>query len=85
MIVAEGRALGPSMRQLIGSLDFDVVAVTHEFAYEVAEAFRDWGKGRHPARLNYGDCFAYALAKQLKCHLLFVGNDFRQTDIASVL
>jgi ribonuclease VapC len=85
VIVAEGRELGRVMRHLIEALDFNVVPVTHAFAYQVGEAFRSFGKGRHPAKLNYGDCFAYALAKQLDCPLLFIGNDFSQTDIQSVL
>jgi ribonuclease VapC len=48
-------------------------------------AFRRFGRGRHPARLNFGDCFAYGLAKQLTAPLLFKGEDFRQTDIESAL
>ena len=44
-------------------------------------AYRQYGKGRHPASLNYGDCFSYALAKQTGEPLLFKGNDFAQTDI----
>lgn len=49
------------------------------------DAFLRFGKGRHPARLNLGDCFAYALAKTLDAPLLFVGEDFPQTDIRSAL
>lgn len=45
------------------------------------QAFLDFGKGRHRAGLNFGDCFAYALAKALGEPLLFKGNDFSQTDI----
>lgn len=48
-----------------------------------AEAFNRFGKGRHPAGLNFGDCFSYALAKQQDVPLLFKGNDFSRTDIAS--
>ena len=48
-------------------------------------AFRRFGRGRHPARLNFSDCFAYGLAKQLAAPLLFKGEDFRQTDIESAL
>ena len=44
-------------------------------------AYRQYGKGRHPASLNYGDCFSYALSKQTGEPLLFKGNDFSQTDI----
>lgn len=46
-----------------------------------AHAFLMYGKGRHPARLNLGDCFSYAAAKALNAPLLFVGNDFLQTDV----
>jgi ribonuclease VapC len=46
-----------------------------------AHAFMLYGKGRHPARLNLGDCFSYAAAKALNAPLLFVGNDFARTDL----
>jgi ribonuclease VapC len=46
-----------------------------------AEAFLDYGKGRHPARLNYGDCMTYATARRAERALLFTGEDFAQTDI----
>lgn len=49
----------------------------------VLAAFLQYGKGRHPARLNIGDCFAYALAKHLGAPLLYKGDDFSQTDIRS--
>ena len=45
------------------------------------EAFRYYGKGRHPAALNFGDCFSYALAKHRNEPLLFEGEDFSQTDV----
>jgi len=48
------------------------------------EAFLRFGKGRHPAGLNYGDCFSYALARALDAPLLFVGDDFSQTDVRRV-
>ncbi len=51
----------------------------------VLPAFWRFGKGRHPARLNLGDCFAYALAKTLDAPLLYKGDDFAQTDIRSAL
>jgi ribonuclease VapC len=50
-----------------------------------AEAFLRFGKSRHPARLNMGDCFSYALAKSLNAPLLYKGDDFSRTDIASAL
>ena len=47
----------------------------------MGEAYDQWGKGVHPAGLNFGDCFAYALAKMRGSPLLFVGNDFIKTDV----
>jgi ribonuclease VapC len=55
--------------------------VTVEQAEVAREAYRDFGKGRHRAGLNFGDCFAYALAKATGEPLLFKGDDFRHTDI----
>ena len=56
--------------------------VTVEQAHMVRQASRDFGKGRHPAGLNFGDCFAYALAKSMNEPLLFKGEDFKKTDVA---
>lgn len=84
-IVALARNLGPRLKELMTELKIAVVPLTAEFAYEAGEAHREWGKGRNRASLNYGDCFSYAAAKHHRCPLLFVGNDFSQTDIASVL
>jgi len=50
-------------------------------AYWAQQAFLTYGKGRHPARLNLGDCFSYAAAKALNAPLLYVGGDFAKTDI----
>ena len=55
----------------------------HQAEFAV-EAFRRFGRGRHPARLNIGDCFAYALAKTTGEPLLYKGRDFAQTDIVAV-
>ena len=55
--------------------------VTVEQAKLAREAYRDYGKGRHRAGLNFGDCFAYALAKDKREPLLFKGDDFRRTDV----
>jgi ribonuclease VapC len=49
------------------------------------QAFLKYGKGRHPAKLNFGDCMSYALAKSLKVPLLYKGDDFARTDIVSAL
>jgi ribonuclease VapC len=63
------------------------VVVDHEssLAQPALEAYLAYGKGLHPARLNLGDCFAYALAKQLDAPLLYKGDDFARTDIRSAL
>ncbi len=58
---------------------------TVEQAHIARQAFHDFGKGRHPAGLNFGDCFAYALAKITGEPLLFKGKDFKKTDIVSAL
>jgi ribonuclease VapC len=60
----------------------EVVAVDQDQAEIARLAWRRFGKGRHPAGLNYRDCFAYALAKTRRLPLLFQGDDFAQTDIA---
>ena|SRR6266849_6133950 len=59
--------------------------VSEEQAHVARQAYADFGKGRHPANLNFGDCFAYALAKVTGEPLLFKGKDFKKTDIASAL
>ena len=63
----------------------EIIPVTAEHAELAREAFRRFGKGQHPAGLNYGDCFAYALAKSLNAPLLYKGGDFARTDVASAL
>ena len=60
-----------------------VVAIDKEMTSLALDAFRRYGKGRHPAALNFGDCFAYACAKHHKVPLLYKGNDFSQTDVES--
>lgn len=65
---------------------FVIEPVTAEQAKIAREAYRDFGRGSgHPARLNFGDCFAYALAKALNEPLLFKGEDFAQTDVKRAL
>ena len=59
----------------------DIVSVDRGQAEVAADAFARYGKGRHPASLNYGDCFAYALARTLRAPLLFKGRDFALTDV----
>ena len=81
LIVASRRGLGAEMRRFFDEITLEVVPVDDESAKRAADAYNLWGKGVHPAKLNYGDCFAYELAKTYDCPLLFVGSDFSQTDI----
>lgn len=85
LIVSERRNLGVEMVQLIDGLGCEVVSVTPAAARRIAEAYRQWGRGLHPAALNFGDCFAYEVAKEHACRLLHVGGDFAKTDIEGVL
>jgi ribonuclease VapC len=65
---------------------FTIEAVTADQARIAREAYKDFGKGSgHPARLNFGDCFAYALAKATSEPILFKGQDFKHTDLTSAL
>ena len=72
------------MTGLIDGLDLEVVDVSKPTARQVADVYARWGKGVHSASLNFGDCFAYALAQSLGCALLYVGDDFARTGVAPV-
>ena len=62
-----------------------IAPVTEEQAHVARQAYTDFGKGRHSAALNFGDCFAYALAKVTDNPILFKGKDFSQTDITPAI
>ncbi len=83
LIVAARRGVGAEMARPLDELGFEIVAVTAASARRVAEAYDRWGKGTHPAALNFGDCFAYALAKEHGCPLVYVGRDFARIDLAA--
>jgi ribonuclease VapC len=85
MIVASRRNVAAEMTSLIDDLGFDVVTVTPASARRIAQAYERWGKDVHPAGLNFGDCFAYAVASEHSCPLLFVGDDFSKTDLQRAL
>ena len=85
LIVAKRTRLEPSLRALLEGLAMDVAEVDADFAERSALAYGRWGKGFHAAQLNYGDSFSYALAEMYDCPLLYVGDDFAQTDIRSAL
>jgi ribonuclease VapC len=69
----------------IMSAGIELVPVDADQAHIARQAYRQFGKGRHPAGLNFGDCFSYALAKATGLPLLFKGSDFAQTDIQTAL
>lgn len=73
------------MMALIDSFEIEIVPVDAEMAAACGRAYRSWGKGVNPAGLNFGDCFAYALAKSRDLPLLFVGDDFARTDVRPAL
>ena len=85
LIVAGNRGIGSEMAALVIEGGVEVVPVTAATAARVAEAYAAWGKGNHPAGLNFGDCFAYVLARQTGFPLLYVGQDFVRTDVVSAL
>jgi ribonuclease VapC len=75
--------LSRRLDELIVQTEIKAEPVTLEQANIARAAYRDFGRGSgHPARLNFGDCFAYALAKSMREPLLFKGDDFSQTDVA---
>ena len=85
LVVSAHKNVREEVAGLIEGLRMQVVPVTLASAQRMGQAYARWGKGRHRARLNFGDCFAYDVAKQNACPLLFVGKDFAKTDIESVL
>ena len=91
--VFEASMVIESRRGEAGAKEFDVwlylsgvkiIPVDTEHVNQARSAWRRFGKGRHPAALNFGDCFSYALAKLADEPLLFKGNDFSKTDIEAV-
>ena len=74
---------GRQLDALIRRAGITVEPVTEEQAHIARQAFIDFGKGRHPAGLNYGDCFSYALSKVTREPLLFKGKDFSKTDLTA--
>lgn len=73
------------LERLLRDVPIELAAATPRHAEIAIEAFRRYGKGRHRAALNIGDCFSYALAKAMDLPLLFKGDDFIHTDIEPAL
>jgi ribonuclease VapC len=86
-IVVERSGLpnGPAtLRELLEDLGVEDVPFDRSLADLAVDAHARWGRGNHPAKLNFGDCFTYAVAKHTGEAILCVGNDFAQTDVPVV-
>ena len=68
--------------EFLDEINGSISLITEETAFLAIDTFARYGKGRHPAKLNFGDCFSYAGAKSSGLPLLYVGNDFALTDLA---
>ncbi len=79
-----GEAGEPQLDRLLRGVGAEVASVGEEQANLARDAALRFGRGRHPARLNFGDCFSYALSVARNEPLLFVGDDFSQTDVEVV-
>jgi len=85
LIVAARRNIGEEVSRMIDGLGFQIVSVTPASARRIAAAYARWGRGAHPAGLNFGDCFSYEVAREHSCPLLYVGDDFSKTDLERAL
>ena len=83
LIVARQRDISDQMHELLQSSAIKVIEIDAHRALAASDAYSKWGKGVHPAKLNFGDCFSYAIAKEFDCPLLYIGNDFSRTDITT--
>jgi ribonuclease VapC len=84
-IVAAGRDMTAEVAAVLESFRIQIVEVTEVSARRAGAAYRRSGKGFHPAKLNFGDCFAYELARSRDCPLLYVGEDFARTDVRGAI
>ncbi|MFN3717638.1 MAG: type II toxin-antitoxin system VapC family toxin [Rhizobium rhizophilum] len=84
-IVALQKKCSTELARLVTSLNFEIVELTTARAELAAAAYQRFGKNFHPASLNFGDCFSYAIAKEFYCPLLYIGDDFARTDLRSAL
>jgi len=81
LIVAARRGVGDEMKSLVNNLGLNVIPLTQASAERIAQVYSRWGRGLHPSGLNLGDCFAYDVAREHGCALLYVGDNFAKTDI----
>jgi ribonuclease VapC len=80
-LVAEGYRVGADLAELLDLLDAEILPFDERQAALALSGFKRFGKGRHRAGLNFGDCFAYAAARSLDEPLLYKGSDFSKTDV----
>jgi ribonuclease VapC len=85
LAMARGDIGSQKLAEFLDQLSPQVIAFDEVQSSLAVNAVKTFGKGHHPARLNFGDCCAYALAKSMNLPLLYKGNDFAQTDIVSAL
>jgi ribonuclease VapC len=85
VLSGQAKVSASEIERLFSSLGIEAVPFTSELALLAHDAFLRFGRGRHSAKLNFGDCMSYALAKSLDAPLLFKGKDFPRTDIRSAL
>jgi len=82
MIYVKGELGIPELELFVLRHHIQLIPVDEEQSFIAVRAFEKYGKGRHKAALNFGDCFSYALAKVRREPLFYQGNDFSQTDLA---
>ncbi|MBT9369239.1 type II toxin-antitoxin system VapC family toxin [Rhizobium sp. CSW-27] len=84
-IVAHSSGRIEDLDRIVAASISEIVPVTEERSRLISAVYSCWGKGIHPASLNFGDCFAYATAREFGCPLLYIGDDFAKTAIVSAL
>jgi ribonuclease VapC len=81
----QGPEAAADLDRLLATTSVEIAPIDERHAAIAVAAWERFGKGRHEAALNFGDCFSYALAKERGAALLFKGDDFARTDIASAM
>lgn len=83
--ILDSRERGDAFDRLVQTTQPTIIAIDEKTARTARSAYKIFGKGAHPAKLNFGDCLTYAVCAELGETLLFKGNDFSQTDIPAAL
>ena len=85
VLSGRGGGLADAIDTLMSDLGLTLLPLTADHAAAARDAFDRYGKGRHPARLNYADCLSYGVAKAEDAPLLYVGGDFGKTDVIAAI